>query len=136
MPLFAESALCLAVSLYWSQLGGRIEPAYHAKTTSRRYEAVTDVSDVRGLLLQLNTALVPVLLTQHLLWASVNGFMQRMRAVEHREQFLEHASQRTSIGYSWRLQRAVPAWDAFPRLAASLARPKCLIEILMRRPAS
>ncbi|KAJ7716384.1 hypothetical protein DFH07DRAFT_862219, partial [Mycena maculata] len=135
VPLLAESAFCLAVSLYWSQLGGRMEPAYYAKTTNRRYEAVKDVSDVRGLPLQLNTALIPVLLAQHSLWAFVNAFVQKMRAVEHREQSLEHAEQRTSIGYSWRLQHAVPAWDALARLAASLGQPKCPIEILMRRVA-
>lgn len=35
VPLLAESAFCLAVSLYWSQIGGRTEPAYYAKTISR-----------------------------------------------------------------------------------------------------
>ncbi|KAJ7108441.1 hypothetical protein C8R43DRAFT_187428 [Mycena crocata] len=35
VPLLAESVFCLAVSLYWSQIEGRMEPAFYSKTTNR-----------------------------------------------------------------------------------------------------
>ncbi|KAJ7719029.1 hypothetical protein DFH07DRAFT_933411 [Mycena maculata] len=133
VPLLAESACCLAISLYWNQIGGQTEPAYYATSTDRRYEAVKDVSYIRGLPFQMNTALTPVVTAHHSLWAFVNEFVLTMRTVEHKEQALEHTEPRTAIACSWRLQRAVPEWDQLARNVDAIWRPVCPTQISMHR---
>ncbi|KAJ7739817.1 hypothetical protein B0H16DRAFT_1378701 [Mycena metata] len=133
VPLLAESAFCLAVSLYWSQIGGKMEPAFYAKTVSRQYEEVKDMFDIRGLPFQMNSVLTPVVSANHSLWTFVNSFMHKMRAVEHLEQSLEHAMPRTAIAWYWRLQRPIAKWDELTSLIDSVWRPVAPVEILMRR---
>ncbi|KAJ7016430.1 hypothetical protein C8F04DRAFT_1344842 [Mycena alexandri] len=135
VPLLAESAFCLAVSLYWSQIGGKIEPAFYAKTVSRRYEEVKNMFDIRGLPFQMNSVLTPVVSANHSLWTFVNSFMRKMRAVEHLEQSLEHAMPRTAIAWYWRLQRPIAEWDELTSLIDSVWRPVAPVEIFMRRVA-
>ncbi|KAF7338579.1 putative peroxisomal-coenzyme A synthetase [Mycena venus] len=133
VPLLAESAFCLALSLYWSQVGGKMEPAFYGKALSRRYEEVKDMFDIRGLPFQMNTALIPVATASHSLWAFVNSFMHKMRAVEPLEQSLQHAQPQTAIAWLWRLQRQVPEWDALTSLIDGVWRPTCPTELSMRR---
>jgi hypothetical protein len=42
--------------------------------------------DIRGLPFQMNSVLTSVVTAKHSLWAFVNSFMRKMRAVEHLEQ--------------------------------------------------
>ncbi|KAJ7180892.1 hypothetical protein C8R46DRAFT_1319276 [Mycena filopes] len=132
VPLLAESAFCLAVSLYWSQIGGKMEPAFYAKTVSRQYEEVKDMFDIRGLPFQINSVLTPVVTASHSLWTFVNSFMRKMRAVEHLEQSLEHAVPRTAMAWCWRPQR-LAEWDELTSPIDSIWRPVTPVEFGARR---
>ncbi|KAK7023832.1 putative peroxisomal-coenzyme A synthetase [Favolaschia claudopus] len=133
VPLLSESAFCLALSLYWSQISGKMEPAFYVKTFSRRYEEVKNMFEIRGLPMQMNASMMPVTIANHSLWAFVNSFKFKLRAIENLEQSLEHARARTAVTWLWRVQRQVPEWDSLAELIDAVWRPVCPCEISVRR---
>ncbi|KAF7308987.1 putative peroxisomal-coenzyme A synthetase [Mycena kentingensis (nom. inval.)] len=136
LPMLAESASCLAISLYWSQIGSRMEPAFYAKSTSYMYEQVRDVLDIRGLLFQPSTTLVSVATANLSLWSFIQAVMHKARAVEKLEQTVEQMQPKTAITWAWRIFSPNAEWEALTTPVDSAWRPVCPLEITMARIAA